>query len=295
MRILLILLLVFSSTALAQENQVVQETQEVEDTAEPATIEISDNVDPYAVTDVVVDVTADDAVVARAAAFKKGSEVAVQAFLEAQGASTDLRGTNPDALVKSFKVDEEHFSDTRYKARLSYKFKPRAIAILANQSLPFDRKLPVPVDLNANASNETLFGDPLAGQQPIPFNPDAAWNPDNALINGESAIRPDGRSARPDSGYGQNPVQRQNQAPNLSSWQLTVRFNKVPDWLLAQSLISARPEVRGFKIATMSSNFAILNMTSLASPDQILSQWSSLGWRVTPGAGGLVLDAGSLR
>ncbi len=256
---------------------------EVVDTAQNVDIELSQEVDPYTVTNVVVDVTADNAVVARDEAFKKGSEIAVKAFLEAQGADIDLQGTNPDALVKSFKVEDENFSDTRYKATLTYKFKPRAIAILANKTLPFDRRLPVPA-----GSSQELVVDQI-GTTLEPLNPDAAWRPQNTLMSGDTIIAPDGRSTRPDTGYGEQLV------PTLSSWQLTVRFEQVPDWLMAQQLISGRPEVRGYKIATMSSNFAVMNMTTIRPAGEILSQWTSLGWRVFPGSGGLILDAGSLR
>lgn len=238
--------------------------------------------EPYTVTDVIIDVTASNAVEAREEAFTKASEIAVKAFLEAQGASSDLKGRSPDSLVKDFKVEEERFSDTRYKARFTYRLKPRPIALLANQSLPLGRQLPVPAapqneqvllaPLTADSLNDQFLSDPDAPRQPRAQ--ERSFPPSIP-----SSIGAAGALA----------------APQLYNWQLTVRYEQVPDWLLAQNLIQARPEVRGFRIRSVTGAFAILDVTSGNEPDQILSQWQSLGWRVSKGAGGLVLDAGSLR
>lgn len=220
--------------------------------------------EPYMVQNVVIDVTADNAVSARAQAFEKASEVSVKAFLEAQGASPDLNGVDPDSLVRDFRVDEERFSDTRYKARFTYRLRPRPTALLANQSLPAGRQLPVPAPLfQEEAQPQSL----VTGENVI-LDPDAPWQPDQNIVQ---------------------------ETPQLHSWALTVRFSQVPDWLLAQNLIRARPEVRGFKITSVTSNFGILDVTSNATPERIVSQWGALGWRIAPGAGGLVLDAETMR
>lgn len=210
--------------------------------------------DPFTITDVVVDVTGKNAVEARAQAFAKGSEIAVQKFLAAQGAEAGLNGMKPETLVRDFRVDKEQFSRTRYTATLTYRFKPRAMAMLANASLPPEQALPV-------AEPETLVAAPAN-------DPNAPWSP--------------------------KPVDTTKSMVRLTSWPLTVRFNEVPEWLHAQSLITARPEIRGYKVMSMSGNTATLEITTEGNPAQIAPVWSSLGWPVSNSGNGLTLDASGM-
>jgi hypothetical protein len=244
MRFVLPVLLLVALPALAQETPMAVDDSGV---YQQATIAPED---PFTITGVVVDATAKNAVEARTEAFAKGSEIAVQKFLEAQGATdASLNGVKPETLVRDFRVDKEQFSRTRYTASLTYRFKPRAMAMIANTSLPPEQALPTP--------------------PPEAPSADQPWAPEEA--------------APQDAG---------NQ---LAVWPLTVRFNEVSEWLLAQTLITQRPELRGYKVVSMSGNNAILEVTTAGPPAQISQIWQGIGWQAQPNGQGITLDASTFR
>ncbi len=217
--------------------------------------------DPYTISDVVVDVTADNAVEARAQAFEKGAAEAVAKFLILQGSDLDPESVDPDSLVRDFQVNEERFSRTRYTAVLTYRFKPGAMASLINPSLPPEQALPVP------EGEEAFVPEDAPAQN---YDPDAPWNPNAA---------PGDQPAPPSATGG------------LSTWPLTVRFDAVAQWLQAQTLITARPEIRGFKIVAMSGDSAQLEITTEGGPSEVMQRWNAFGWNVASQGGGLFLDA----
>lgn len=259
MRFLLLALFLFAAPVMAQDEQVETETPlavSEEGVYQQASITPED---PFTITGVVVDATAKNAVEARKAAFERGSEIAVQEFLKQQGADAKLNGVKPETLVRDFRVDKEQFSRTRYTAVLTYRFKPRAMAILANASLPPEQALPVE--------------DALAPVNPEPVDPNAPWAPQAAAPTTVPT----------------------NNSGELSVWPLTVRFNEVSEWLLAQTLIAQRPELRGYKVISMSSNNAILEVTTAGPPAQVAQIWQSIGWQASANGSGLTLDASRFR
>ncbi len=261
MRFALLFLLIFAAPAMAQETPAAETPLAVDDQGAYQQASIAPE-DPFTITGVVVDATAKNAVEARTQAFAKGSEIAVQKFLEAQGADTGLNGVKPETLVRDFRVDKEQFSRTRYTASLTYRFKPRAMAILANASLPPEQALPVQEAPAATASEP---------------NPDAPWTPQAA----QEAATQD--------------IPSPSAAGDLAVWPLTVRFNEVSEWLLAQTLISQRPELRGYKVISMSGNNAILEVTTAGPPAQVSQIWQGIGWQASPNGSGITLDASGFK
>lgn len=233
-------------------------------------------VDPYTISNVVVDVTADNAVKARDEAFKKGAEEAVKQFLAAQGAPEELNGIDPNALVRDFQVNEEHFSRTRYKAVLTYRFKPSAMGRIVNAAVPVENALPVPEEDAVHAAVPEEAVETRAPAAPVDY--DQPWSPTTA---GQ-------RSAPPPADVPAAPLQA---APRMNTWTLTVSYDEVAQWLAAQNLIVARPEIRGLKMDSMGGNQARLTITTEESADSVRAKWQSIGWPVSGGGESLGLDA----
>lgn len=256
-----LLFLCLTTAAYAQEAAVPQSQEEL------ATVEASIVPDdPYTISDVVVDVTADNAVDARAQAFEKGAALAVEKFVALQGADVDLASVDPDTLVRDFQVNEERFSRTRYTALLTYRFKPNAMANLVNPAVPEEQALPVPEQ-------------PLAAEQPmnapqVPIDYDAPWRPAQP-----GAVSPPPPEAGP---------------AGLTTWPLTVRFQNVGQWLQAQTFIGARPEIRGMKILSVSGDRADIEITTEGSVGQVQRQWNAFGWNALPEGSGLAIDAANM-
>lgn len=265
----LLLALLFSTSALAQEMPVSVPIDPPVAEAAPAIPSIVP-VDPYTITDVIVDVSAKNAVEARAEAFAKGAEIAVQKFLTAQGSTVDVKTVNPDRLVRDFQVTKERFSRTRYTANLTYHFKPQAMASLVNASVPPENALPVPVDLPDSLPQD---GETPEGVPPTAPDYDQPWSP--AAPNQPAP-----------AGAVSAPV-----GDAMSTYPLTVTFDQVAQWLTAQDLITARPEVRGLKMLSMTGNQATLELTTAASAADVQRVWSGLGWPVNSTGSGLVIDA----
>lgn len=267
MRFLLLLAFLIPAIAFAQIAETAPNATQEELAAREASI-VPD--DPYTISDVVVDVTADNAVDARAQAFEKGAKLAVEKFLALQGADIDVDRVDADKLVRDFQVNEERFSKTRYTAVLTYRFKPNAMAGLVNPALPAEQALPVPEE-------------PIAAEQPeqgqMPVDYDQPWSPTQAGT----------RSAPPTT-----QDQQRQAAGGLSTWPLTVRFSDVAQWLQAQSLITARPEIRGMKIISMSGDIAQIEVTTEGSVGEVQRKWNSFGWNAYPQGAGLSVDAAAL-
>lgn len=263
----------FSSASIAQEMpEPVMVDVLPADSANPIV-----PVDPYTISNVVVDVTADNAVEARSQAFTKGAEEAVRQFLAAQGVPEGLNDVDPNALVRDFQVNEEHFSRTRYKAVLTYRFKPSAMGRLVNAAVPVENALPVPEEDEAALAPE----DAEIGQvdtPPPPVDYDQPWSPTTA---GQ-------RSAPPLADVPAAPLQA---APRMNTWTLTVSYDEVAQWLTAQNLIISRPEIRGLKMDAMGGNQARLTITTEDSADAVRSKWQAIGWPVSGGGQSLNLDA----
>lgn len=89
--------------------------------------------DPYTVHGVKVDVTAETSMKARDKAFMLGQQTAFMALAKNLSGSDTVKMVD-DArigkLVKSFEVESERASGTRYTATLTYHFKPQATAAL---------------------------------------------------------------------------------------------------------------------------------------------------------------------
>ncbi len=270
----LLLALLFSTSAIAQDMPVsVPIAPPVAGQVLPGTIPADSIVptDPYTITDVIVDVSAKNAVEARAEAFAKGAEIAVQKFITAQGANVDVKTINPDRLVRDFQVTKERFSRTRYTANLTYHFKPQAMASIVNAAVPPENALPVPEDLPDTLPQDGEISDAPPPEQPVDF--DQPWTP--------GMDRP-----QPAPGDVSAPV-----GDAMSTYPLTVSFDQVAQWLTAQDLITGRPEVRGLKMVSMSSNQAVVELTTATSAADVQRVWSGLGWPVVAAGGGLSIDA----
>jgi hypothetical protein len=263
MRIAFLSLLLIPIIALAQEAPMVEEVS-VETQA------VVNSADPYTISNVVVDVTADNAVLARKEAFAKGAELAVQKWIELQGGEAASSIPNPDALVRDFQVNKEQFTRTRYIATLTYRFKPQSMARLINNGT---MDVPVlPIDPNADAVSEEAT--PPVPEAPVDY--DQPWTP----AQPGQAVPPPAETPAP------APVQE-----TIATWRLLVQYDQVAQWLVAENLITGRPEIRGMKMISMGNNQAELEITSAGSLAETQARWSNLGWNVSSGGDVMSLDA----
>ncbi len=93
--------------------------------------------DPYTVHGVQVDVTAETSMKARDKAFMLGQQTAFLALAKAMSGDEKIKMYDEaqiGKLVKSFQVESERASGTRYTATLTYHFKPQATAALLNKN-----------------------------------------------------------------------------------------------------------------------------------------------------------------
>lgn len=123
----------------------------------------------YEVSDVEVDVTADNAVAAREQAFEEAQVKAYKQLMERILTAQELEGYEmPDldtisGLVQDFEVTNEQLSAVRYKGTYTFRFRPNAMqSNLAQAEVPYAAagKKPVlilPYQLTGNAS--TLWGE----------------------------------------------------------------------------------------------------------------------------------------
>jgi uncharacterized protein DUF2066 len=127
--------------------------------------------DPFTVSGIEEDVTADTAQGAREKAVADGQRQAFQTLVQrlapagSQSRLPKLSARDIDNLVLDYEVEEEHASSVRYVGRLTYRFKPSAvkqlfqdsgIALSETQSLPV---VVVPV-LRAEGGASQLWDDP---------------------------------------------------------------------------------------------------------------------------------------
>ena len=98
--------------------------------------EVSEN-DPYTVRGVQVDVTAETSMKARDKAFTLGQQTAFLVLAKTMSGDDKIKMYDEARiakLVKSFEVETERASGTRYTATLTYHFKPQATAALLNKN-----------------------------------------------------------------------------------------------------------------------------------------------------------------
>jgi hypothetical protein len=106
--------------------------------------------DPYRAELVPVDVTAADAVTARAQAIAEGEREGLRQVLMRltlpETPLPDLAGVDLDRMVRSFEVAEEQVSATRYIAKLNINYDPAAVdRLLGGAGTAFVQRAPDPV------------------------------------------------------------------------------------------------------------------------------------------------------
>jgi len=108
----------------------------------PATAPAQVGSEAYTVRGVEVDVTAGSAAEARDRAFQEGQRLALERLVEqlvGPGSGINVAGLPPaeiDRMVQSFQVQEERTSPGRYRATLTYVFRPDAVRALVGDAAP---------------------------------------------------------------------------------------------------------------------------------------------------------------
>lgn len=93
--------------------------------------------DPYTVRGIKVDVSAENSLKARDKAFSEGQAAAFEILAKNLSGEETVKKYDEERigkLVKSFQVESERASGTRYTATLTYHFKPQATAALLGKS-----------------------------------------------------------------------------------------------------------------------------------------------------------------
>ncbi len=142
----------------------------------------------YTVTDISVDVTADDAVSARKQAHLEGQQAGLERLLRrlvptADQARLPSVGRLPvERYVQNFEIADERLSNTRYLAKMTVAFDPERIRdLLRSERLPFSEEVSAPLLV------VPLYDDPNGPQLWPENNPWwAAWAEE---LDGESGLR----------------------------------------------------------------------------------------------------------